>query len=97
MPVEDIATKTLPTTARTKQVKVTPVVLSPDKVQPKPGPVAAEGLMVGQNVRYYSNGWRTGRFDGIEKKMLLIMPIGGHKHIKVSDSNVEPIEDIRGS
>jgi len=59
--------------------------------------VEPEGLVLGDNVRYYSNGWRIGRYDGMEKKSVLIMPVGKDRHIRVAEANVEPIEDVRGS
>jgi hypothetical protein len=53
-----------------------------------------EGLVLGDNVMYYKNGWRVGRYDGMEKSLLLIMPIGKNRHIRLAEANVEPIEDV---
>jgi hypothetical protein len=56
-----------------------------------------EGLTLGADVRYYQNGWRTGRLDAWEKGVAVVMPYGKTNHIKVVEVNIEPIEDIRGS
>jgi hypothetical protein len=65
----------------------------PKKVQ-KPLP---EGLVLGTNVRYYSeNGWKTGLLDGYKNGFAIILPIGGYKtdlkcHKKVDIANVEAL------
>lgn len=69
------------------------------KLEPKPLP---EGLVLGTNVRYYNNGWKTGLLDKWEDGLALITPIGGYgagvkRHIKVSEANIEPLETIGGS
>ena len=61
-----------------------------------------EGLVLGENVRYYSDGWYIGRLDGFKDGRGIIMPNRAYKakdgnHITVAEVNIEPLEDIRGS
>jgi hypothetical protein len=56
-----------------------------------------DGLVLGTMVRYYSNGWRTGLLDKWVNGVGRIMPIGKKVHISITEDNIEPIEETKGS
>ena len=60
-----------------------------------------EDLVLGQNVRYYRDGWHIGRLDSFENGRGSIMPNPAYSkkegnHITVAEVNIEPIEEISG-
>ena len=79
----------LPKARRAKVVKAAKA--APAAVKPA---LLVNGLVLGELVSYYDEGWRIGHLDDVKKTTAWVIPIGGYKAAKKRAVSV-PLEDVR--
>lgn len=75
---------------KAKRAKVTKPKI---KATVKPD-LLANGLVLGELVSYYDEGWRIGHLEEVKKTLAWVIPIGGYKAAKKRAISV-PLEDVR--